>query len=753
MKLRTKLVIFFILIATVPLVTINTIWFFSMRSQIITGASVEVYNVGRQAVEEIDRYLSNKLIELIVHSQTEAVLQKDVESITRELSNFLFQDGDVQELRLLNDKGHEVIHVTRDKVFQSHELVDQSGSPAYKIATFFGGNKYMSGVYVNNIGEPVIDIAVPLVSPRSGHSLQTLSTSATGQARTRDEISGVLIETVSVAPLWKRLNELKINKNGRVYVVDDKGVLLNDPDAEDEYHAHDVSHVDEVQTYLASLTKEHTSVENVRQTIDEKGNISLTLHFHPEIEHWGIIAEVPLSDVLVNVNKIAAFAISLFFVLLIWVVVLALWLSDNTVKALEKLRSGVKVFGEGNLHYRTDIHTGDEVEELSEAFNTMASGLEESFERIKLRDKQLERERNVISAEKNKLAVVLSGITDAVIAVDLGRNILTFNSAAETMTGYKASEIIGKPIGSIIKLYDGHKELFEEEYCPIKLDDSFGVVYKKANLKVHTKKGDLHAHLIAEKIADSMDANLGCILTIHDVTQERSLEEMKLDFVAMAAHELRTPLTAVRGYLSIFINENAQKFDKEQQTFLQRIDIASQQLLTLVENLLSVSRIEKGAFTTQAEATDWPSTVRSVVEELTSRAQDKEITLTFIEPENPVPPVLADPLRITEVVSNLVVNAISYTQRKGSIHVYLEHKDNEVITHIKDTGEGIPKEAFPKLFSKFFRVAGALSHGSKGTGLGLYICKSIVEMHHGRIWVESELHKGSTFSFSLPTES
>ena len=112
--------------------------------------------------------------------------------------------------------------------------------------------------------------------------------------------------------------------------------------------------------------------------------------------------------------------------------------------------------------------------------------------------------------------------------------------------------------------------------------------------------------------------------------------------------------------------------------------------------------------------------------------------------------VQVDILRMKEVLNNLISNAITYTETGGKVNVLLEKKDQSVITHVHDTGQGIPKEAIPHLFTKFFRVWGKLEMGSKGTGLGLFITKSIIEMHQGTIWVESELHKGSTFSFSLP---
>jgi two-component system, OmpR family, phosphate regulon sensor histidine kinase PhoR len=160
--------------------------------------------------------------------------------------------------------------------------------------------------------------------------------------------------------------------------------------------------------------------------------------------------------------------------------------------------------------------------------------------------------------------------------------------------------------------------------------------------------------------------------------------------------------------------------------------------------------MEKGAFTINKKQTDLVTLVKEHVIDIQNRAKEKSIALQFIEPRFKLPDMYIDPLSISEVVINLVSNAVTYTPPSGKVTVTLEKHEQDVIIHVQDTGEGIPQSAIPHLFTKFFRVSGTLEQGSKGNGLGLYISKAIVEMHHGKIWVKSELGKGSTFSFSLP---
>lgn len=377
--------------------------------------------------------------------------------------------------------------------------------------------------------------------------------------------------------------------------------------------------------------------------------------------------------------------------------------------------------------------------------------LQSEGERI---EKEVKERTQELSTERNKLSIILSGIVEAVIAVDLQKKIILFNKAAENLTGYQTSQVINKPIDEVIKFFDNATQISSETFCPMPRNNFEGIIYNKRGLKIlGLNQKQAYVDLLTGQIKESSVSNLGCILTLHDISKEMQLEEMKLDFVSMAAHELRTPLTAINGYLSVFMEEGRGTFTEDQRMFLDRITIATQQLVALVENLLNVSRIERGAFTVKLEKIDWLQHIKQVVGQVEERARQKHLTLILTTPPTPLPHVMADPLRINEVVSNLLSNAITYTPAGGSITVRFEATAEEVITHIQDTGEGIPPDALPHLFTKFFRVSGKLEQGSKGTGLGLYISREIVIMHKGRIWVESTFQKGSTFSFALPTVS
>lgn len=364
--------------------------------------------------------------------------------------------------------------------------------------------------------------------------------------------------------------------------------------------------------------------------------------------------------------------------------------------------------------------------------------------------------KDVAHGEKGRLDLVLSAIQDGIIALDSQGNITMFNSASEKLTGVTSQEAVGKPIDQVIKVYADETILSKDIFCPLNKADYEGAVYVKPGVKIISLKNKIiFADLISGQVKEGKSLNLSYILTLHDVTEEKNFEAMKLDFVSMAAHELRTPLTSIKGYLSVFMNENKGKFDSDQNMFLTRISISTEQLLDLVENLLNVSKIERGMFNVNLSSTNWVEVVQLTFDQFMERAKEKNLEFTFVKPEGTLPQVMVDKLRITEVISNLFSNATAYTPPGGKIKVWVELSPDKssIITHVSDNGEGIPKEAMSHLFTKFFRVAGKLEQGSKGTGLGLYISKAITEMHHGKIWVESKIDEGSTFSFSLPIKT
>ena len=408
------------------------------------------------------------------------------------------------------------------------------------------------------------------------------------------------------------------------------------------------------------------------------------------------------------------------------------------LKPLNKFVEGAKILSGGNLNFQLDLKTGDELQIVADAFNLMAGKLSVSFQR-------LEKEKDILTSERNRIDSVLSAIVDGIIALDFNKNIIFTNKTAENMTGYTQNELNSKPIDQLIHLYAGGEEILPKTYCSPSFNHLVTLIGREGK---QTK-----INLSTSKIDSGVATNLGCLLILHDISKEEELEKMKLDFVSMASHELKTPLTSIIGYLSVFMNENRGKMANEEFDLLEKSLISAQQLLTLVQNILSVSKIERDQLVITPQALDYQPVVMKAVDDLANLAKQKNISLTLHNFEQELPKVSADPIRINEVVTNLVANAINYTNPGGKVDVFFKITPTDVTTVVSDNGIGIPKDAIPYLFNKFFRVSSTMQHAAKGTGLGLYIAKSIVSRMGGKIWVESEVGKGSKFYFTLPVAS
>jgi two-component system phosphate regulon sensor histidine kinase PhoR len=220
-----------------------------------------------------------------------------------------------------------------------------------------------------------------------------------------------------------------------------------------------------------------------------------------------------------------------------------------------------------------------------------------------------------------------------------------------------------------------------------------------------------------------------------------------MDFVTMAAHELRTPLTAVAGYLRLIDSNHS--LSEEDNTYIQRALSSTTNLEGLINNLLSLSRIERGRLKLHFSKCDLNQIIENEVKNQNLTAKDKQLQISYKPDSEPIW-LWGDAMSIQEVLGNLLSNAIHYTKAGGKITVATVKSKSAVTVNVTDTGIGIAQSAQSRLFTKYYRVSSGLSADSAGTGIGLFVCKTIVEAHKGTVAVKSKPGVGSTFSFSLP---
>ncbi len=321
------------------------------------------------------------------------------------------------------------------------------------------------------------------------------------------------------------------------------------------------------------------------------------------------------------------------------------------------------------------------------------------------------------------------------------------NPAAEVLTGHKGSEARGKRYQQILAFVtnEGKPEIPASDPVLRIFESRQPIEHQKYNLMNGSRPFPVEASWFP--IFNDQQEVLGAMVVIQETSRQKALEEMKIDFVSIVSHELRTPITAIKGYIDILLHEV--KLDPEHVEMLKRVYISNERQLETVESLLNLSRLERGTIPIRPQSFQMEEMVSQVVSEVEAQAKAKGLDLKFDYPRFALPKVWADPARAREVIINLCTNAIKYTD-KGWVRVSITQNQTDLQLSVQDSGPGITPEVQAKLFAKFQRGEAALTETKQGMGLGLYITKQFVELMGGKIWLESEIGKGSTFSFTLP---
>jgi two-component system phosphate regulon sensor histidine kinase PhoR len=261
--------------------------------------------------------------------------------------------------------------------------------------------------------------------------------------------------------------------------------------------------------------------------------------------------------------------------------------------------------------------------------------------------------------------------------------------------------------------------------------------------------GTLRQHYFAATVASVRAGETsGAVIVLHDITELRKLERIRRDFVANVSHEFRTPLTAIQGFTETLL-AGAMDDPQNRLRFLGIILEHSRRLARLTEDLLKLSQMDADRLELEVRRVSVSVLVESCYETARHRAAEKELNLSLDLPPG-IPDVSGDARRLQEVLQNLLDNANQYTLPGGKITLSVRRRAEEVIFTVTDTGIGIPQADQPRIFERFYRVDAARSREAGGTGLGLAIARHLIEVHGGRIWVESELGVGSKFHFSVP---
>jgi PAS domain S-box-containing protein len=348
---------------------------------------------------------------------------------------------------------------------------------------------------------------------------------------------------------------------------------------------------------------------------------------------------------------------------------------------------------------------------------------------------------------------LVENAADIILATDLEDQILTWNRGAEVTLGYSKEEVIGKHLSMLLPPQRVHE--LAEMRAKVELSGALRDIEVASNRKDGTA---IHLSLSVSPISGVDGKIVGFLRVAKDITEKKryerrlkELDKLKSDFVSNVSHELRTPLTAIKGSVDNMLDGLTGDLNEKQSRYLVRIKSNTDRLARLINDLLDLSKIEAG-IELKPTNLDLATIAREVVESLRPLAAEKLITITIESPESALD-AWADPDRIAEILMNLLGNAIKFTPTDGTVSLSLQRNGAESVkVSVADTGPGIPFDEAGRIFDKFYQVTQAKKQKTEGTGLGLAITKALVEMHGGRIWLESEAGKGSIFSFTLPAE-
>ena len=374
--------------------------------------------------------------------------------------------------------------------------------------------------------------------------------------------------------------------------------------------------------------------------------------------------------------------------------------------------------------------------------------------------------------EKAKGDIILSTIEDGVVFADEQGTIRLFNPGAAKITGWATEDAQGLSWKSVFAFINKKGEPLPEDVTPFgralisgqTVRDNDAIINSKSNTAIDT------SFTVSPTIHEGKVTGLVCIF--RDVSEERKEENQRAEFISTASHEMRTPVAAIEGYLSLALNEKVATIDGRAKDYLEKAHASTKHLGALFQDLLTSAKAEDGRLMNHPEVVEMGDFMEQLTSDLHFSAEKKNLGVDFMIGNNnvssnnvidastpvslagtkvvrPLYYTLIDPERMREVITNLFDNACKYTDQ-GKVSLGLTGNDSVVQIYIRDTGHGIPPEDIPHLFQKFYRVDNSATRTIGGTGLGLFICRKIVELYKGRIWVESVLGQGSTFYINLP---
>ena len=610
--------------------------------------------------------------------------------------------------------------------------------------------------------------------------------------------AGVSVAEVNLKFIWEVVSQIKVGNKGQAFVIDGRGRLIAHPDISLVLRNTDMFRLDYVKTARDESGVSRQGVEIVNDIL---GREVLTAHAPIPPLRWLMFVELPIDEAYAPLYELIKRSAWLLAGGLALAFLAGLLLARKMIIPIQQLREGAAQIGAGNLEQRISIKTGDELEALADQFNDMAGRLEESYADLENKVEQRTAELGQSVSELRALgevsqavnstldleqvlttitqrAVQLSrtdagaiyvfdearqefrlratyGMSDDMIIALTDRHIGTGDAhigpAATQRKPIQVADVTLEPAAPVneINLREGYRALL---IVPLLRPDHIVgalVVRRKAPGEFPQSTIDLLETFADQSVVAIQNANL-----FHEIEEKGKqlaiASQHKSQFLANMSHELRTPLNAILGYTELILDSIYGEVPEKAQAVLKRVESNGRHLLGLINDVLDLSKIEAGQLTLSLTDYSMKDVLYNVFSAVEPLANDKKLGFK-VEAQPDMPKGHGDERRLTQVVLNLVGNAIKFSDT-GAVIIKASAINGTFTVAVQDNGPGISKADQAKIFEEFQQADNSATKKKGGTGLGLSISRRIVEMHGGRLWVESEVGQGSVFQFSLPIE-
>jgi len=762
-----------VILAPVTVILLASGWisFDFSSTEIKSGIAGLQHEKAVAAASRIEQYI-RQISQQLAYAALPQVDAGDVELRRIEFLKLLRQAPEVTDIAQLDAAGRERIAVSRLGMDRIDSGMDRSQEPAFRNAK--RGQPWHGPVYFRKETEPYMTIAM-----RSG-----------------GDAGPVTVADVNLKFIWDVVSRIKIGDKGKAYVVDGNGFLIADPDIGLVLRKTDLSNLPHVKAARAG----QDSAELAMLSVDLAGTPVLTSFAPIESLDWMVFVEQPAAMAYEKLNSWVRNTQLLLLAGLVISGIGALWLARSMVRPIRTLDEGARRIGAGDLEQQIVVRTGDELEGLADQFNRMTAQLRESYaglerkvdERTTELTNSLEQQTaiseilRVISNSPTDVQPVLDAVAEralnlcdaahAVIALVEGTNlrfVAGFGSAQDAVGEVVPLDrglVAGRAVLERTTIHlDDLAQVSEDDYPAarkmqarighhtvlavplIREDHAIGAIALwRMEIRPFSDKETWLVKTFADQAGIAID-NVRLFREIQDKSRElETANKHKSEFLANMSHELRTPLNAIIGFSEVLLERLFGELNAKQDDYLKDIHSSGRHLLQLINDILDLAKVEAGRMDLDPAAFDLPSAIANAMTLIRQRAQAHDITLA-LDADPGLGEITADERKFKQILLNLLSNAVKFTPDGGRIEVSARRDHDNVVVAVHDTGIGIAAEDQEAVFEEFRQVGRNYTNKQEGTGLGLALTRKFVELHGGRIWLDSEPGKGSTFTFTIPT--